>query len=249
MLIFFHCHKAAGTTVTKAAEASGMKLPEGHRNGNPFDSNGQRVNWDTLGKAATLDLFAEYERQGVDMVAVEFSFPAWGTLAEIPDLKMFTVLREPAARALSNFRMDVLGNNLARERTFGFSSYINNSTLFRADNFYTRFFCRIPPKARICKDHLDFARRKLETFDSVCILEQGNLPEKLSPLGFDKAAFGWKNANHRKKKFHNFDTEKEGFDLRKFPDDPEFYASNAYDYALYAYFLHNSIGEAEKPVA
>jgi len=238
VLVFFHCHKAAGTTVTRAAEASGMKLPEGHRNGNPVDATGKLVDWSGLGKAATLDLFAEYERQGVDMLAVEFSFPAWSTLTEIPDLRMFTVLREPAARALSNFRMDVLNNHIARERVFGFAAFMNGASLFRADNYYTRFFSRIPPKAKICKDHLDFAKRRLAQFDSVCVLEKGNLPEKLAPLGFDRAAFGWQNANRDKKKFQTFDVEQEGIDLKSFPDDPEFYAVNCYDYALYAYFMN-----------
>lgn len=215
-----------------------MKLPDGHRNGNPVDAEGKLVDWSALGKAATLELFAGYERQGVDMLAVEFSFPAWSTLDELPGLRMFTVLREPAARAMSNFRMDVLNNHIPRERVFGFSAYMNGASLFRADNYYTRFFCRLPPKAKISRDHLDFAKRKLSQFDSVCVLEKGNLPEKLAPLGFDSSVFGWKNANKDKKKFHRFDADKEGFDLKGFPDDPEFFAENRYDYALYAYFMN-----------
>ena len=237
MLIFFHCHKAAGTTITRAAEASGMKLPEGHRNGNPVDSDGKVIDWANLGKSATLDFLEKCDAQGVDMLSVEFSFPSWSTLAEVPNLKMFTVLRDPAARALSNYRMDVLNNHVLRDRIFGFQSFMNGASIFRSDNFYTRFFCRVPPNAKLCRENLDFAKRRLEGLDAVCVLEKGNLPEKLEPLGFRAESFGWANANKSKKKFQNYDSEREELDLKSFPGDPQFFAENCYDYALYAYFL------------
>ena len=203
MLLFFHCHKAAGTTVTRAAEASGMKLTEGHRNGNPVNDEGKPLDWTTLNREQTIEKFSGFQRQGVDMVAVEFSFPTWQVLEEVSrevgGLRMFTVLRDPAARALSNYRMDVLNNLIPRDRLFGFYGFMNGASLFRTDNFYTRFFCRIPPKARISRDHLQFAKKKLSGFDQVCVLERGDMAQRLAPLGFREESFGWLNVNNKRR--------------------------------------------------
>lgn len=240
MLVFFHCHKAAGTTVIHAAKASGLKLPENHRNGNPFDQNGKRIDWDALSAEQAVDQLEGLKKQGVDMIALEFNTPAWSVLDQIDGLRLFTILRDPAARALSNFRMDVRNHAPLRRQVFGVPSYMNDSSLFRSNNYYTRFFCGVGPKAKLGRDHLQFAKHKLATFEQVCILERGDMAQKLAPLGFKEESFGWKNEG-KSKKPSDFDPEKEWLDLKAFPDDPQFFAENCYDYALYAHFMYRAV--------
>lgn len=240
MLLFFHCHKAAGTTVTKAATKSGMKLAPGHRNGNPVDADGKVIKWGDLNEDATLEVFSALERDGVDLVAFEFSFPPWATLAKLPNTRVFTVLREPAARAFSNYRMDVANGYVSQERVFGFYSFMNNASLIRSHNYYTRFFSGVGPRAKITQDHLHFAKKRLAEFETVCIVEHGNLADHLGPFGFEPSAFRWENSSNHNRKVREVNKQGE-FDLATFPDDPQFFADNCFDYALYAHFLNRQV--------
>ena len=239
MRIFFHCHKAAGTTVTHAAAASGMRLPDGHRNGNPVDGDGRIIDWAKLPDDETQALLEEYKRSGIDMISFEFSMPKWSVLEAVEGLEFFTVLREPIARAFSNYRMDILNNYVKRDRVFGFASYMSSESLFRSDNYYTRFFSRVSPKAKLTRDHLAFARRRLEGFSAVAVLERNNLAQKFRPLGFDPDAFTPTNTRAgKKKKIERYRENPDQIDIDTFPVDPDFHAENMFDTALYAYFLH-----------
>ncbi|WP_028029721.1 hypothetical protein [Gemmobacter nectariphilus] len=246
LTIFFHCHKAGGTTVVDAAINSGLKLPDSHANGNPLGADGQLIDWKTLSEDQTLETLGGFQAQGVEFLCFEFSTPKWGILKKLPGLQLITVLRDPQARAFSNFRMFVLNEPEKRQSVKNFDSFMNNRSLFRSNNFYTRFFTRTGIKAELDDSHLGGAIRNLNGFDAVCILERGNMAERLEPFGFRPEAFGWKNANVHKKKFINFDSDKHGIDITTYPDTASFQRKNALDYALYSYFLHKDLEGAAR---
>ena len=238
MLVFFHCHKVAGTSIVRAAEASGMKLPEGHRNGNPVDAEGTRITWSDLPDDAVFERFETFRRDSVDMVAFEFDSPFWSVLERIDGLRLFTVLREPNARSFSNFRMDVLNGDLRKARfVYGYNTYQNFTGLFRATNYYTRFFSRCPLTEEVTRDHLNFALSRLNTFDSVCVLETGSLPAHLGRLGFAPETLGQFNASTAERVRTYADQPHPHFDVETFPAEPEFFVRNAYDCALYSWCL------------
>lgn len=241
MKLFFHCHKAGGTTIVAAAKNSGMKLPAAHNNGNPLGDDGKPIDWSALSDTETVRVIEEMRDAGIDFFCFEFSTPKWSVLQSIEGIQCFTVLREPLARSFSDFRMAVLNGNIQREKVFGFASFLSGNSLMRSDNFYTRFFTRTAAKARLSSDHFDEALRRLESFAAVGILELGDLHAQLGLLGFTKESFGWKNANAKKKKFHAFDPQNEGINVSKFPNDPTFFVDNAMDAALYSHFLHRSM--------
>lgn len=239
--VFFHCHKAGGTTVVEAALRSGLKLPAAHANGNPVGADGELINWRALSEAATVETITRFRDEGVGFFCVEHTVPRWPALRRIDGLEFVTVLREPQARAFSNFRMDVLNRLVTLKKGTDFAAYMNDRSLFRSHNFYTRFFARIAAGVELTDDHFARALAVLDRFAAVCILERGNLGERLAPFGFAPEAFGWKNVNARKKRFVTYDVEATGVDIVTFPQTAEFHRLNAYDSALYSQFLHKDM--------
>ena len=246
MTIFFHCHKAGGTTIVDAALKSGLKLPLQHSNGNPLGNDGKPLKWTAMSEEQTIETITGFQSEGVQLFCCEFSIPQWKCIKKIKGLNLVTVLREPQARAFSNLRMDILNGHIPRDAVDSFSSFMNNSTLFRSNDYYTRFFTRRGPKAELNETDLQKAIRNLNNFDAVCILERGNMAERLEPFGFRPETFGWKHANIRKKKFVTFAPEKQGIDITTYPETASFQRNNALDYALYSYFLHKDVEGAAR---
>lgn len=240
MKAFFHCHKAGGTTVVKAAIASGMQLPARHRNGNPIDADDQRIDWDLISDEEALDTLRRLQDSGVDLLCFEFNTPSWRVLEQIEGLQTFTVIREPLSRTFSNYRNDVVAGALT-DGIYGFASYTAVDKLFRAPNFYTRFFTRAEVTDRLTIDHLHAAIAYLEDMERVAVLERGNLGAQLEGLGFAPDAFEWKNANANKTKFKKLLDRGSRLDVTTYPTDPGFCEKNALDMVLYSYFLNKAV--------
>ena len=45
MIVYLHMHKCAGTSVVRAAQASGLRLPALHQNGNLLDPDGKPLKY------------------------------------------------------------------------------------------------------------------------------------------------------------------------------------------------------------
>lgn len=250
MLFFFHCHKAAGSTVVDAAQRSGIRLPQTHRNGNLLDAEGKVLRWSALSTEEALERIATERAQGTEMLCFEFDYPDWTALRSIPGTQWFTVLRDPMARAFSNYRMDVLAGFVKQGQVLGFDSYMNGASLFRADNYYVRFFSGRfgPGRDPVSRDHLALALRRLEELDAVAILEQGTLAETLSPLGFKAESFGWRNRHEVRRQKDDAPAWTADLDIDSFPVEPEFYQRHAFDYALYARAAHYATKRPAVPV-
>ena len=238
MRIFFHCHKAGGSTVVDAALKSGMRLPDNHVNGLPFHDDGRRVRWSRMSNEDSFNLISRYRDQGVDLMCFEFDFPRWSVLNQLTELTFFTVLRDPMARAWSNYRYTMGRAKAKGIEPMTFDDWLDGSGLFRANDFYTRFFCRTDPSEHLTQSRCDSVIKKLATFACVAILERNNLAERLAPLGFDETAFGWKNAGDSGSPAT---ASADHGQLPHFPTRQRWYRNNALDYALYAYFLNADV--------
>lgn len=242
MIFFFHCHKAGGTTVVESAMSAGFTLSEGHANGNLVEKDGSLTEWDTISDDEAVSRIQAQINAGVDFLAFEFTQPKPAVLDHFPEARRITVLRDPLARMVSNFRMDMTLGYVNPEGIYGLLSYTaRTDAVYRSDNYYIRYFCRLDPHEPVHQEHLDYAIRFLQCFDMTSVLETtAFLPDLAAEGLLANHNTAWQN--------HQVDTPPGDCDneLSKFPVSPDFIAENRYDYALYSYFKHQAMRRARK---
>lgn len=185
MLGFVHMHKCAGTTVVKAARKSGFKLPRGHKNGNLRTADGGNLRYVGISRAAFDALIADLRRDEVDFFSMEFDFPPTEYFTA-QGIDLFTVLRHPFSRAVSNFRYAKIRGNAPPDRSFREfmnKEWTKDGPLSRASNYYIRKLCQLSPVDPVTEAHLSQASENLSKFNEVVILEAGNLECQLMRLG------------------------------------------------------------------
>src|SRR5271167_2538550 len=106
MFVFAHLRKCAGTSVVRAAERSGLRLPAGHVNGHPVSSPGQALGGLAKMTGAELDgLLRPMAEAGVEFVAVEWDFPRFEQFPEDLGLRFFTIFCDPVERLFVKFHL------------------------------------------------------------------------------------------------------------------------------------------------
>jgi hypothetical protein len=231
MIIYLHMHKCAGTSVVRAAQAGGLRLPALHQNGNLLDPDGKPLKYRNVSRADLAMLLLQHRADGVEFIAMEWDFPPFDWFDEGPPVRFFTSLREPAARAISNFRMDKVAGWIAPDMRFG--DYINGDALYRSDNYYTKILCRRWPRDTVTAADHDHALAVLSAFEAVILVEQGNMAQVLAQFGMAPEPF----------RFNRFDAERArdrlGDDRALAVSQSEigdFIARNTCDFALYRHF-------------
>lgn len=187
MLAFVHMHKCAGTSVVKSARKSGLKLPARHKNGNLRTDADSNVRYAELSRSEFDGMMEELKRDGVEFLALEFDFPPLEYF-RYHGIDLFTVLRHPLKRAVSNFRFAKSRGNAPPEQSF--RDFMNRGStrdgpLSRTSNYYTRKLCQLSPTDPLTADHLRQAQDTLAAFRSVVILESGELEQALIALGMN----------------------------------------------------------------
>ena len=196
MIVYLHMHKCAGTSVVRTALASGLRLPAQHQNGNLLRDDGRPLKYRGM-TADDVRAVIEQERDaGTQFMAIEWDCPPIEQLRAIADVRLLTSLRDPLARAISNFRMDKVAGWIAPE--VDFAAYINGDALYASDNYYTKMLCQLWPKDTASAAHGERALAALDAFEAVIVVEQGNLAACLASFGitapppcanrFDRAA-------------------------------------------------------------
>ena len=230
MILYLHMHKCAGTSVVRAAAASGLRLPAQHQNGNLIAADDRPIKYRGMPSA---DLAALLDRQsdaGVQFMAMEWDFPRPEQFAGTRALRTFTSLRDPLARAISNFRMDKVAGHIDPAVRFG--DYINGDALYCSDNYYVKMLCQLWPKDHATPADLAFAMDVLASFEAVIVIEQANMPQVLARFGITPEATRH-NAFHADPAHYP-----SGDDPRLWISDREirdFIARNTLDYALYCH--------------
>lgn len=228
MIIYLHMHKCAGTSVIRSAQASGLRLPAVHQNGNLLDDQGKPLKYRGMPHDKLAELLQHHCQDGVEFMAMEWDFPGIEAFDAVPGLRLFTSLRDPVARAISNFKMDKVAGWIAPGMAF--ADYINGDALYRSDNYYIKMLCQLWPKDSVTDAHFDYAMHGLARFEGVIVVEQSNMARVLSGFGIDPLP----------RRFNRFKSqaarEALGDDrcLDVSPRDiREFIGRNTLDYALY----------------
>lgn len=231
MIIYLHMHKCAGTSVVRAAQASGLRLPAVHRNGNLLNDEDKPLKYRRVAREDFVALIRRQIDQPVDFMAMEFDFPRWEMFEGLPPLRFFTTLRDPLARAISNFRMDKVAGWIDREVSF--TDYINGDALYCSDNYYVKMLCQLWPKDTASAADLDYAMAVLARFEGVIVVEQGNMAEVLGRFGITPP----------ERRFNTFDTDAardSGLTEAQLSvsqaEIRDFIARNALDYTIYRHF-------------
>jgi hypothetical protein len=234
MILYLHMHKCAGTSVVCAAQASGMRLPKSHKNGNLIGEDDRPIKYRRLARP---DLAALLQRQiddGVQFMAMEWDFPRWEMFEGLAPLRFFTSLRDPLARAISNFRMDKVAGWI--DRDVAFADYVNGDALYCSDNYYVKILCQLWPKDMATPADRDYAMAVLARFEAVIVVEQGNMGDVLARFGMTPP----------ERRFNVFAAEaaREGeLNARQMavsqPEIRDFIARNALDYDIYRHYTRS----------
>lgn len=239
MIIYLHMHKCAGTTVVRSALASGLRLPARHRNGNLLHPDDSPIKYRRMSREDLHALLRQQIDDGVEFMAMEWDFPRFEMFEGIEGLRFFTTLREPLARAVSNFKMDKVAGWCDRDTRF--ADYINGDALYRSDNYYVKILCQLWPKDTVRPEDEAYARAVLDRFEAVIVVEQGHMAAMLERFGIMQET----------RKFNTFSRdsaeEKLGDDVVLEPDQTEIRAylrANAADYAIYRHYTRLARGAA-----
>jgi hypothetical protein len=186
MLIFLHMHKCAGSTVVRKARQAGLVLPEHNHNGNLVKPNGRNLRYETMDADAVRLVLERQASKGVEFFAIEWDFPPVEYFRCDVSIDLFTVLRDPFARAVSNYRFAKLSGSVHKDVVFQELmnwSYSKAGPLARSANYYTRKLCSELSLAPIGESHLKRAAEVLDAFKSVIVLERDDLDLELERLG------------------------------------------------------------------
>ena len=96
-------HKSAGTSIVKMAERNGGKLYPSNDNGNPQEDNGKIKKLWSYPDWKLVMFIDKCEKLGVTFVATEWGAPDFEFLKKDKRVVIFTCLREPIDRYISNY--------------------------------------------------------------------------------------------------------------------------------------------------
>lgn len=237
MLAFVHMHKCAGTTVVKSARRSGLRLPSHHRNGNVLLESGRTLRYDGLDRAAFDGVIDGLEADGTEFFAMEMDFPPIDFLRD-RGIEVFTVIRDPLTRAVSNFRYAKKRANVdpgTPFREFLNKGFVKDGPISRASNYYTRKLCQLSPTAPMSDAHLVAALETLARFRAVIVLEEGRLEAELKAVGLS----GFKASRRTEQLKDKVPLTEDNLAVSD-ADRDWFVASNPLDIALYDRIVRRS---------
>jgi hypothetical protein len=153
MFVFAHLHKCAGTSVVKAAESAGVLLPPGHVNGHPPGEGGHALAGLSRMSPVRVDgVLRPLARSGVQLVALEWDFPAFNKFPTDLDLQFFTIFRDPVERVLSNYAFDV---TMTPSRARNLREWMEHPVIWTQPNYYCRFFSGLVFRQAVKPSHVD----------------------------------------------------------------------------------------------
>jgi hypothetical protein len=117
---------------------------------------------------------------------MEWDFPQIEHFDCAFQIQLFTVMRDPLTRAISNYRFSKLTGEIDEDVGFREAmngSYRNVGPLARSANYYTRKLCAATSRELLDRTSLIRAQEVLGKFRSVIVLGRDNLTQELAKLG------------------------------------------------------------------
>ena len=187
LIWFMHFHKAAGSSVVELARRGGERFPDRHENGNPCDERGRADRPWELSTAGLHRYIDGLRADGITFVASEWGVPDTSVLAARDDVTSITVVREPVARIVSNFRYDLAIGAYGAGAAPSLAEYVDHHVASHTwSNYYTRMLLGTDWVADLDPTELiDRAWERLSRMDEVVRLEDPNWQSRLA------ARTGW----------------------------------------------------------
>ncbi|MAH98640.1 MAG: hypothetical protein CMA12_04755 [Euryarchaeota archaeon] len=179
LIWFQHIHKAAGTLVVNLAKSNGEILYKNNANGNPLDEHNERIELWKYDEAQLKSFVDICEEDGVTFVATEHGSPDFEVLHRDSRVVLLTTLRDPHARAISNYNHAYFGGYTKASKI---DDFLSERRFFMSDNFYVRTFSRKEqlPLESISEEDLKIAGDTLALFDLVILLGKNDVLTTLS---------------------------------------------------------------------
>ena len=167
------------------------RFPPSHRNGNIVNDDGSAIKYRTMPKLALSRLLHGLQDGGVEFFAMEWDFPEVEHFDCAVPVDLFTVIRDPFSRAVSNYRFSKITGEIDREASFREAmngSYTRPGPLHRSANYYTRKLCSTTAREELDEDYVLRAIEVLNWFRSVIIVGRDSLETELAKLGIEARA-------------------------------------------------------------
>ena len=192
LILFLHFHRSGGTSIVQMFSRAGRVLHDPHVNGNPWlgDRSGLVEFW-RFDRRQFTGWIDEITSQGVEFIACEWDFLRRENRCPRDGLALVTCLRDPFERLVSDYVSkggDRLWGDIRRwydtepllwKRASSTRSFPLSHNL---PNHYVRMLNGLgtAPEAGLDHDSLKEARRSLNLFEAVLVLE---MPESFGLLG------------------------------------------------------------------
>ena len=236
LIIFMHFHKSGGTSIYNMFKTSGYNFHHHNHNGNPWDKNKQIIkywNYDNI----KLNLFLDHlNNNNINFIGLEWNFFKYYNEIDYNRFILITCIRDPYHRYKSN--MNFYNNKdtiLDYYHWHNLECRIDNCTVnYNKHNYYVRMLNGLGdnPNYNINETHLNIAKKNLEKFSIILILENRKSFDLLKKLNVYPDIMH-NNKSVYKKKIINF------------PEIEEFKILNKFDYELYEFAKHLSKQQLE----
>lgn len=187
IILFMHFHKSAGTSINKMFE-NYRKFPV-NKNGNPYMDKETIIHFWNFNK----DQFNKFKMfvrsMNVNYVSLEWNF--FLNEVDFSGMKLITCFREPYSRFISNLNFDKKNNAFSfQQEKISAPKYINKKPFFlnyNKNNYYVKILNGFgnSPNLVIDKTHLEKAKRILDNFDEIIIMEYPETFKKLEKYGIN----------------------------------------------------------------
>ncbi len=236
IIFYLHLHKCGGTTINTLFKNYNKHKP--NTNGNPWcKSNKKIIKFWNYNKNEFNAFKKRLNSQNINFVAFEWNFFKHYNSIDLNNIELVVCIREPYKRYISNMKMDNCHN---------MTSYNKKNVIWRRDrsvqtfnvnynkyNYYVKMLNGFgdKPNIEINRKHLEIAKKNLEKFSTILILENKDTFKLLEKYDIYNIAHNNQGSQSNKKIVSNFE---------------KFKKYNTYDYELYNYAIELSRKKLEQ---
>ena len=230
IIFYLHFHKCGGTTINSLFKKYNKHKP--NTNGNTWcKSNNKIIKFWNYKKNEFNAFKKKLNSQNIKFVAFEWNYFKYYNSIDLKNIELVVCIREPYKRYISNMKMD---------NSYNMTSYNKQNLIWRRNrtnqrfnvnynkyNYYVKMLNGFgdQPDIEINRTHLEIAKKNLEKFSTILILENKNTFKLLEKYNIYNITHNNQGSQSNKKIVSNFE---------------KFKKNNKYDYELYDYAIELS---------